>query len=73
MRIDKKGVITLGRAETRLWAAGGPEGAELSRRVRRAASELADRLGRPVEVYACRYAGGWMALRVDPSVPLQAG
>lgn len=55
MRINKAR-----RSETRIWESGGPEAYEFRRAVRRAARPLAAP-GRPVEIYACARAGGWVA------------
>ena len=70
MRISTKtATITLGRPEKALWqaaTANGPDIADARERVRDAAQELADRLGRTVEVFAPACAGGWMLDQYEP-------
>jgi len=62
MRLSRsRGVIRLGRVDTKRWEDGGPEGDAFRRLVRDVAHEMADMAGRSVEIYASESAGGWMA------------
>lgn len=66
MRISiKRSTITLGRAETRLWQSGTPEGYDLRRVVCQRGRRLAAETGRDVEIYAALRAGGWVAEIVE--------
>jgi hypothetical protein len=61
-----RGVIRLGRADTKLWEYGGPSGFEFRRKIRGVAQKLAQSTGKAVEIYASESAGGWMADQIMP-------
>lgn len=69
MKINlERGIITMGRSETRAWESGDADAWPTCERVKAAAIALANRLKKPVEVYACAARGGWMADQIQPDV-----
>jgi len=65
MKVNRaRGVIVLGRVDTRRWEDNGPDGYEFRRMVRDVATAMASARRAPVEIYAAASAGGWMADRI---------